>query len=40
VAVGVLAVLIGGWRPASVGLIAGAVTWVLRGARRHLGARR
>ena len=38
-AVSVLAVLIGGWQPASVALIVGAVTWVLRGARRYLGAR-
>jgi hypothetical protein len=39
-AAGVLAVLIGGWQPASVGIVVGAATWVLRGARRYLGARR
>jgi curved DNA-binding protein CbpA len=38
-AAGVLAVLIGGWQPASVAIVVGAVTWVLRGARRYLGAR-
>jgi hypothetical protein len=37
-AVSVLAVIIGGWQPASVALIVGAATWVLRGARRYLGA--
>jgi hypothetical protein len=36
--VSVLAVLIDGWQPASVALIVGAATWVLRGARRCLGA--
>jgi curved DNA-binding protein CbpA len=36
---GVLAVVIDGWRPASVAIIVGAATWVLRGARRYLGAR-
>jgi curved DNA-binding protein CbpA len=38
-AVSVLAVVIAGWQPASVALIVGAATWVLRGARRYLGAR-
>jgi hypothetical protein len=38
-AVSVLAVLIDGWQPPSVALIVGAATWVLRGARRYLGAR-
>jgi hypothetical protein len=38
-AVSVLAVLIGGWEPASVAIVVGAVTWVLRGAHRYLGAR-
>jgi curved DNA-binding protein CbpA len=37
-AVSVLAVIIAGWQPASVALIVGAATWVLRGARRYLGA--
>lgn len=37
--VAVLAVAVDGWAPASLGLIAGAVTWVLRGGRRYLGAR-
>jgi hypothetical protein len=37
-AVSVLAVIIDGWQPASVALIVGAATWVLRGARRYLGA--
>jgi hypothetical protein len=38
-AVSILAVIIDGWQPASVALIVGAATWVLRGARRYLGAR-
>jgi hypothetical protein len=38
-AVGFLAVLTSGWRPASLALIVGAATWVLRGGRRYLGAR-
>jgi hypothetical protein len=38
-AVSVLAVLVDGWQPASVAIIAGAVIWTLRGSRRHLGAR-
>jgi hypothetical protein len=37
-AVSVLAVIIDGGQPASLALIAGAATWVLRGARRYLGA--
>ncbi len=39
VAVSFLAVLTDGWRPASLALIVGAATWVLRGGRRYLGAR-
>jgi hypothetical protein len=37
-AVSVLAVITGGWQPASVALIVGVATWILRGARRYLGA--
>jgi hypothetical protein len=36
---GALAVVIDGWRPASLAIITGAVTWVLRGGRRYLGGR-
>jgi curved DNA-binding protein CbpA len=39
VAVSFLAVLTDGWRPASLALIVGSATWVLRGGRRYLGAR-
>lgn len=38
-AVSVLAVTADGWQPPSLALIAGALTWVLRGGRRYLGAR-
>jgi hypothetical protein len=37
--VSVLAVLIGGWEPASIAIVVGAAIWTLRGGRRHLGAR-
>jgi len=39
VAVSFLGVLTDGWRPASLALIVGSATWVLRGGRRYLGAR-
>jgi hypothetical protein len=32
------AVAIAGWRPATVALVVGALTWLIRGARRDLGA--
>jgi hypothetical protein len=38
-AVSVLSVLIDGWQPASIAIIAGAAIWTLRAGRRHLGAR-
>jgi curved DNA-binding protein CbpA len=39
VALSLLAVIIDGGQPASLAIIAGAATWVLRGGRRYLGAR-
>lgn len=38
-AVSLVAVLADGWQPASLALLVGAATWVLRGSRRYLGAR-
>jgi hypothetical protein len=40
IAVGVVAVVIAGWSPGVVGVLAGVLTWLLLDARRALARRR
>lgn len=40
IAVGVVAIVISGWSPGGVGVLAGVLTWLVHTARRALARRR